>query len=94
MKIQSFKQNKSAGHDGIGNSIIKRVANEISIPLSIIFNISLLTGMVPDKLKVAKVIQYTKRKIQKYYQTIDQFQCYLAFPKYLKGLYSTEVWII
>ena len=31
--INKFNQNKSAGHDNIGNYIIKRVSKEISIPL-------------------------------------------------------------
>ena len=39
--ITKFKQNKSAGHDDVGNLLIKRVAKEITLPLTIIFNESL-----------------------------------------------------
>ena len=52
--IAKFIQNKSPGHDDIGNMIVKKVATEISKPLSTIFNCSLKTGIVPEQLKIAK----------------------------------------
>ena len=61
--ISRFNQNKSPGHDEIGNFIVKNVAHIISGPLPDIFNLSLSTGSVPEQLKVAKVILiYKKRK--------------------------------
>ena len=54
--INKFDKNKSAGHDGIGNLIVKGVAKEIVHPLTAIFNRSLITAKVPDSLKIAKVI--------------------------------------
>ena len=54
--IDKFNSNKSAGHDNFGNFIIKKVGSETVKPLTFIFNLSLSTGVVPDKLKVAKVI--------------------------------------
>ena len=54
--IDKFKQNKSAGQDDIGNLIIKKVGRDIIKPITNIFNLSLSTGGVPQKLKVAKVI--------------------------------------
>ena len=48
--IYKFDKNKSAGHDGIGNLIVKGVAKEIVHPLTAIFNLSLSTGKVPDNL--------------------------------------------
>ena len=59
--ICKFDPNKSAGHDDIGNYIIKRVANEISEPLTSIFNLSISTGEVPRNLKIAKVIPIHKK---------------------------------
>ena len=50
--INKFDQNKSPGHDNIGNFIIKKVANEILQPLTAIFNLSLSTGYVPTQLKL------------------------------------------
>ena len=59
--ILKFNDNKSAGQDNIGNYIIKRVGNEIVKPLTSIFNLSLSTGIVPDKTKIAKVIPVYKK---------------------------------
>ena len=60
--IYKFNQNKSAGNDGIGNFIVKRIAKEISVPLTQIFNTSISTGIVPDELKIAKVIPIYKKR--------------------------------
>ena len=60
--ISKFNQNKSPGHDGIGNFIVKNVAHIISGPLADIFNLSLSTGNVPEQLKVAKVIPIYKKE--------------------------------
>ena len=59
--IDKFNPNKSAGHDNIGNFVIKKVGSEIVKPLTRIFNLSLSTGVVPDKLKVVKVIPIFKK---------------------------------
>ena len=42
--ISKFVKNKSPGHDGSGNLIVKSVANELTKPLAAIFNLSLSTG--------------------------------------------------
>ena len=59
--IDKFNPNKSAGHDNVGNYTIKKVGKEIVKPLTNIFNLSLSTGVVPDKLKTAKVIPIYKK---------------------------------
>ena len=68
--IDKFNPNKGAGNDDIGNFIIKRVADEIVEPLTIIFNLSISTGIVPEKLKQAKVIPIYKKN------DADQFSNY------------------
>ena len=59
--INKLNPTKSAGCDNIGNNIIKKVSNEIIKPLTMIFNLSLSTGLFPDKLKIAKVIPIFKK---------------------------------
>ena len=59
--IDKFNPNKGAGNDNISNFIIKRVANEIVKPLTMIFNVSISTGVVPEKLKIAKVVPIYKK---------------------------------
>ena len=51
----------SSGFDDILSSVVKPVISFISHPLAHIFNLSVLTGSVPLKLKVAKVIPVFKK---------------------------------
>ena len=84
--IHSFKQNKSTGHDGIGNLIVKRVANEISTPLNIIFNMSISTGIVPDELKVAKVVPIYKKENPEIFSNYRPVSVLPCFSKILERL--------
>ncbi len=59
--ISKLGSGKSAGHDNIKSDIIKKVAGEIAFPLSMIFNTSLSTGVVPDDFKIAKVVPIYKK---------------------------------
>jgi len=84
--IKKFDQNKSAGNDNIGNFIIKRVCNEIVTPLSMIFNLSISTGIVPEKLKIAKVIPIYKKQdaeVLSNYRPVSLLSC---FSKILERL--------
>ena len=49
--FDKFSPNKCAGYDSIGNFIVKKVSNEIVEPLTRILNLSISTGVVPEKLK-------------------------------------------
>ena len=46
--IAKLDQNKSPGHDGIGNFVLKRIAKEIVKPLTTILNTSISSREVPD----------------------------------------------
>ena len=60
--IGKFNPNKSPGYDNITNMVVKKVAPEISKPLCMIFNCSFNTGVVPEQLKIAKVIPFYKKR--------------------------------
>jgi hypothetical protein len=53
--IKSLKNKNSSGYDRISNNILKHCVNDISKPLTFIFNFSLETGVFPDTLKFAVV---------------------------------------
>ena len=55
MKLKKLKIYKSPGPDGLHSRVLSELAETISIPLSIIFKISLKTGMLPTDLKNAKI---------------------------------------
>ena len=59
--IQSLKAKDSAGHDGITTKILKVIGPILSKSLTLIINQSLITGVFPDNLKVAKVVPLYKK---------------------------------
>lgn len=59
--IRSLPSKSSSGHDGISIRLLKFLAPGLIQPLTIIINQSLLTGIFPDKLKIAKVIPLHKK---------------------------------
>ena len=54
-KLSSLDENKSAGPDGFYPLVLKRCANELSLPLSIIFQKSYDTGCLPEHWKLANI---------------------------------------
>ena len=77
---------KSPGYDGVSSQIIKKIANEISEPLAHIFNLTFLSGIIPDNLKIALVTPIFKsNEINQFknYQPISVLSC---FSKILEKL--------
>ena len=60
--VSSLKSAKSSGSDDIAPRVIKECIHFFAEPLCVIFNKSLSQGIVPDKLKVAKVVPVYKKR--------------------------------
>ena len=58
--IGKLKSKKTEGHDGLSTWLLKHLKDELCVPLSILINMSLSNGEVPDLLKIAKVIPIYK----------------------------------
>lgn len=58
--INSLKSSQAVGHDNISNEILKRNKYAIAPPLTYLCNLSMSSGIVPDKLKIAEVIPIFK----------------------------------
>jgi exonuclease III len=56
-----LKNKSSTGTDGIPDNIVKQCMELLKEPLTNIYNLSLVTGTFPDKLKIAKVIPVHKK---------------------------------
>ena len=56
----SLKSGTSGGFDDIKSDVVKLVKELIAYPLTHIFNCSLTSGIVPDKLKTARVVPIYK----------------------------------
>ena len=52
--INKLKNKTSSGKDGISNKLLKSIKSEILEAIAIIINQSILTGIFPDQLKLAK----------------------------------------
>ena len=98
--IAKLNDNKSAGPDNIGNYIIKRVCNEIIKPLTNIFNLSITSGVVPEKTKMAKVIPVYKKadaKVFSNYRPVSLLSCFskilerLVFDKCIHYINANEI---
>jgi hypothetical protein len=58
--LNKMDKKTSPDLDGISVSLLKFVADEVCIPLGHIFNVSITTGLYPDKLKTSRVVPIFK----------------------------------
>ena len=59
--ISSLASKDSTGHDGISLKLLKFLSPVLTKPLSLIINQSLVSGIFPTKLKIAKVLPFFKK---------------------------------
>ena len=59
--INSLQDGKAAGPYSIPVKLLKIISHQISIPFCMIINDSFLSGIFPNKLKIAKVIALYKK---------------------------------
>ena len=77
-----FPAGKSAGYDNIPMSIIKRSICSVSSPLTHIVNLSITHGIVPDELKIARVVPMFKsgdKALFSNYRPISVLPCFSKF---------------
>ncbi len=58
--VKAMESKSSVDCDGISTSLLKKIINEISIPLAHVFNLSIQCGIFPTKLKTARVVPIFK----------------------------------
>jgi len=84
--VSEIKNKNSSGYDHIPVEIMKSAINCITEPISAIINSSMITGVFPDMLKIAKICPIFKMGIKVTCRTTGLYQSYLAFQKYSKKL--------
>ena len=84
--ILHSKSKKSTGFDNIDSYIVKQIAPQIVNQLADIFNKSFLTGIVPSKLKIAKVIPLYKAKDPALFSNYRPISLLPVFSKILERL--------
>ena len=80
----------SPGHDKIPTWLVKNSNEFITRPRVHIMNLSISSGIVPDQLKIARVLPIFKSGERVCFPTIDPSQCYQFFLKYLKRSYTSD----
>ena len=81
-----LKPKTSQGFDNLSTCIIQTTMKEVAAPLTHIFNQSFLLGVVPDQMKIAKIVPVFKagnKKVLNNYRPISILQ---AFSKILEKL--------
>jgi len=76
--INRLNNKKSPGPDNIVPRLLKEIATEILY----FFNLSLLTGLVPDSLKIARVIPVFKKETVAWLKIIGLHPCLIFLTRY------------
>ena len=88
--INSLKNKKSPGYDQISNELIKNVFPGIVKPLVHIFNLSIMTGIVPIKMKIAKVVPIFKKGDPQLLNNYRPISLLTSFSKILEKIVYTR----
>ncbi len=83
---KSLKSSSSPGHDDIKPDIAKAVCNHIANPLAHIFNLSFNTGVIPNQLKLAKIVPIFKKGERDLFSNYRPISLLPFFPKILERL--------
>ena len=83
---KKLNSDSSSGHDDIKPDIVKNVAGLIARPLAHIFNLSFITGIIPDSLKIAKVVPIFKKGEQDSFSNYRPISILPIFSKILERL--------
>jgi len=84
--ILALKNSYSKGHDNLSVNTIKTCSDQLAEPLCMIFNKSIEEGIVPDDLKIAKIIPIYKSDDKKIISNYRPISVLPAFSKILERL--------
>ena len=84
-KILKLKCGKSTGSDKIPVNVLKVIANEISDPLSIVYNKIICTGIYPSSWKLAKVNPVFKKGVKSAIKNYRPISILPVFSKVFEG---------
>ena len=88
---RKLKSKMSTGHDEISTKLLKETITIITDPNTHIINMSLSAGIVPDDMKVAKVIPICKSSDPRLLNNYRPISLLTAFSKLLEKIMYDEV---
>ena len=88
--LDNFENKNSSGHDGISNTLLKIIKNDISQSLTIIINQMLTTGIFPDAFKLSKVIHYSRKVILPFWLITDLSRYCQQYQRFLNESFTIK----
>ena len=89
--MQNLASKNSSRHDGISARFLKKILAIITPPLTHIVNQSLCTGILPDRLKIAKVIPLFKKGDQHVLDNYRPISLLPAIPKVFEKIVYNQL---
>jgi len=83
--VGKLRKKSSVGFDVIPEYLVMKCIQHIKKPLAHIFNASLKSGILPDKMKTAKVSPVYKKVMDLKFVVIDEYLFYWFFQKLWKN---------
>ena len=90
-EISNLNSNKSCGHDEIPPKLVKEISKQIVKPLTHIYNQSLLTGVVPNELRIALVTPVLKANSKDEFSNYRPISVLPCFSKFLEKIMYKRV---
>ena len=91
IEISNLSGNKSCGHDEIPPKLVKEISKQIVKPLTHIYNQSLLTGVIPNELKIALVTPVFKANSKEEFSNYRPISVLPCFSKILEKIMYKRV---
>ena len=89
--VKSCKRKNSKDYHDISMSTIQKVFSSIKIPMTHICNLSLETGIFPEKMKIAKVIPLYKSGIKNVFNNYRPVSLLPQFSKILEKIFNSRL---
>ena len=90
--ITNLPNKTSPSHNGVSNTLLKKLNKSISYPLSIIFNQSINQGVFPDLMKQAEVIPLYKGQQQDMVVNYHPISLLMTISKLLEKILYTRIY--
>lgn len=84
--ISNLKPKSSSGHDNISSKLLKILSHQLKIPISIIINKSITSGIFPNAFKIAKVVPIHKGKSKEEISNYRPISLLSTFSKILEKI--------
>ena len=90
--IYNMPNKSSSGHDNVSNLLLKQLNESISYPLALIFNQSIQDGVVPERMRIAKIIPLYKGKEQDLIINYRPISLLMTICKLLEKVFYTRIY--